>query len=170
MADEDYKFEILLQTDQEKAKLTQLCGRIAKVLYTGGSIEEFTASLEEKLGKNKENVENVVNIVREAPETFVVLSSGGLTCQVRLELPAKITSKKAFIFMRVAPEAELEDEEDLEEMPEYTHIEVGNKPLELLYSLTNNIFVPILHNPANQDGWTELISKDLMEKLNNYVA
>lgn len=49
-------------------------------------------------------------------------------------------------------------------------MEVGNKPLELLYKLTNEIFVPILHNPSNQDGWTELISKDLMEKLNNYVA
>jgi dynein heavy chain len=55
-------------------------------------------------------------------------------------------------------------------IPNLTFFEINKSPLELLYQLCNEIYVPILHNPANQQGWTELISKDLMEKLNNFVA
>lgn len=29
---------------------------------------------------------------------------------------------------------------------------------------------PILQNPSNQQGWTDLVAKDLMEKFNAYVA
>lgn len=29
---------------------------------------------------------------------------------------------------------------------------------------------PVLQNPANQQGWTDLVAKDLMEKFNSYVA
>lgn len=27
-----------------------------------------------------------------------------------------------------------------------------------------------MQNPVNQEGWTDLVSKDLMEKFNNYIA
>jgi dynein heavy chain len=29
---------------------------------------------------------------------------------------------------------------------------------------------PVMQNPDNQIGWTDLVSKDLMEKFNNYIA
>jgi dynein heavy chain len=29
---------------------------------------------------------------------------------------------------------------------------------------------PVLQNPINQQGWTDLVAKDLMEKFNAYVA
>jgi hypothetical protein len=33
-----------------------------------------------------------------------------------------------------------------------------------------HIFMPLLHNEQNSRQWTELVSKDLIEKFNNYLA
>lgn len=29
---------------------------------------------------------------------------------------------------------------------------------------------PVMQNPDNQQGWTDLVTKDLMERFNNFVA
>ena len=29
---------------------------------------------------------------------------------------------------------------------------------------------PVMQNPDNQAGWTDLVTKDLMERFNNFVA
>jgi len=44
------------------------------------------------------------------------------------------------------------------------------KLLEHFYSVFNEIMAPVMQNPDNQIGWTDLVSKDLMEKFNNYIA
>jgi dynein heavy chain len=49
-------------------------------------------------------------------------------------------------------------------------LEMTRNLLEHLYSVFNEIMSPIMQNPANQAGWTDLVTKDLMEKFNNYVA
>ena len=136
--------------------------------------DSSVAELKKKIQNNKNTYQECIKIVQEGADRFVVVSTGSSTsinCTVSVEIPPKIGSKRAYIFMRIDAEKGDEDEEPTEDrLPEYNHMEISNKPLELLYKLTNEIFVPILHNPANQEGWTELISKDLMEKLNNYVA
>jgi len=45
-----------------------------------------------------------------------------------------------------------------------------NALLEHLYSVFNEIMSPVMQNPLNQQGWTDLVAKDLMEKFNTYVA
>lgn len=42
--------------------------------------------------------------------------------------------------------------------------------LEHLYSFFNEIMSPVVQNPINQTGWTDLVTKDLMEKFNSYIA
>ena len=32
------------------------------------------------------------------------------------------------------------------------------------------IFLPILGNPLNQIGWSDLVSKDLMDKFHQFLA
>jgi dynein heavy chain len=42
--------------------------------------------------------------------------------------------------------------------------------IEQAYTLFHEVFGPVIQNPANQTGWTDLVTKDLMEKYNNYTA
>jgi dynein heavy chain len=42
--------------------------------------------------------------------------------------------------------------------------------LDHLYLVSNEILGPVMQNPDNQQGWTDLVTKDLMERFNAYVA
>lgn len=57
-----------------------------------------------------------------------------------------------------------------ETISKLVHFEIGSNPLKYIYNLSNEVFVPVLQNPSNQKGWTDLIAKDLMEKLNTFNA
>lgn len=44
-----------------------------------------------------------------------------------------------------------------------------NKPIiENLYSICNDVFMPVLGNPLNMLGWSDLVSKDLMDKFHSF--
>jgi dynein heavy chain len=49
-------------------------------------------------------------------------------------------------------------------------MEVTRNILEHLYITFSEVMGPVMQNPENQVGWTDLVTKDLMEKFNNYVA
>ena len=49
-------------------------------------------------------------------------------------------------------------------------IEMNKSALDHLYLLSNEILGPVMQNPDNQQGWTDLVTKDLMERFNSYVA
>jgi len=53
---------------------------------------------------------------------------------------------------------------------EVTFIELTRNIFDNIYGVFNEIMGPAMQNPENQAGWTDLVSKDLMEKFNNYVA
>lgn len=53
---------------------------------------------------------------------------------------------------------------------EIVFIEMNRNVLEHLHGHFQEIYMPIFHNPQNQAGWPELITKDLMEKFNSYLA
>ena len=56
-------------------------------------------------------------------------------------------------------------------IPQLVHFEIGtSNPLKYIHELTTEVFVPILQNSHNQKDWTDLLSKDLMEKLNSFNA
>lgn len=48
--------------------------------------------------------------------------------------------------------------------------EMTKNILEHLYDVYYDIMAPVMQNPVNQQGWTDLVTKDLMEKFNNYVS
>ena len=46
----------------------------------------------------------------------------------------------------------------------------GDVPLEHLSVLANEVFLPMLTNPANQVGWPEVITKEVVENLHKFIA
>lgn len=45
-----------------------------------------------------------------------------------------------------------------------------NNLLEHMYMFCNEILGPVMQNPDNQVGWSDLVTKDLMDRFNNFVA
>jgi dynein heavy chain len=49
-------------------------------------------------------------------------------------------------------------------------MEVTKNALQHMHGIFEQVFMPLLHNEQNSRQWTELVSKDLIEKFNNYLA
>lgn len=49
-------------------------------------------------------------------------------------------------------------------------IEIKKGVLENLSIICKDVFLPILSNPLNQADWSDLVSKDLMDKFNQFLA
>ena len=42
--------------------------------------------------------------------------------------------------------------------------------LEHMYNFCSEVIGPVMQNPDNQQGWSDLVTKDLMDRFNNFVA
>ena len=49
-------------------------------------------------------------------------------------------------------------------------VEVTKNILEHMHSICNEVLGPVMQNPDNQQGWSDLVTKDLMERFNNFIA
>jgi len=49
--------------------------------------------------------------------------------------------------------------------------EMGPEPLEHLEKILSEVFLPLLSNPANQDGWGEVASKEIVfDRMHGFLA
>jgi hypothetical protein len=53
---------------------------------------------------------------------------------------------------------------------EVIFMEVNKQILENLFAICNEVYSPVLSNPLNMHGWSDLVSKDLMDKFNSFLA
>jgi dynein heavy chain len=86
----------------------------------------------------------------------------------------KTIKRKALLCIKARQEVD-ELGEDGEFFPtgiekEVIFMEITGKLLSNLYASCQEIFLPILSNPLNQIGWSDLVSKDLMEKFHQFLA
>jgi dynein heavy chain len=49
-------------------------------------------------------------------------------------------------------------------------MEVNKVVMDNLYQICSEVFMPILGNPVNMVGWSDLVSKDLMDKFHVFLA
>lgn len=49
-------------------------------------------------------------------------------------------------------------------------MEIKKGVLENMSIICKDVFLPILSNPLNQEDWSDLLSKDLMDKFNHFLA
>jgi dynein heavy chain len=53
---------------------------------------------------------------------------------------------------------------------EVIFMEANKNILENLYLVCNEVYLPVLSNPLNMMGWSDLVSKDLMDKFHGFLA
>lgn len=82
--------------------------------------------------------------------------------------------KKCVLVLRARAKAEAES--DAERLAatnidqEVLFMEFYKTPLEGINLLCNEVFMPVLGNPLNMIGWSDLVSKDLMDKFHVFLA
>lgn len=50
------------------------------------------------------------------------------------------------------------------------HGEIGENPLETLAAISQDVFVPMLTSPVNQQGWPDVVAKEVTENLHKFVS
>ena len=80
--------------------------------------------------------------------------------------PPEKFKKKSLCFLKLT-ECELSPE-NVDQKVIYG--DFGDVPLEHLSILANEVFLPMLTNPANQVGWPEVITKEVIDNLHKFIA
>jgi dynein heavy chain len=84
--------------------------------------------------------------------------------------PLDKMKKKAMLVLRARSKAESGDlnHENIER--EIIFMEIDRRILDGLHLVCNDVFMPVLGNPLNMIGWSDLVSKDLMDKFHVFLA
>lgn len=97
-----------------------------------------------------------------------VLVFAGDGVAVSLGLPKKPAPKGArvlaFIKLRAAKLAEHRPGDGV------LLTELGAEPLETLERLLADVYLPLLSNPANTEGWSDVVSHDVVDTLHAFLA
>ena len=48
--------------------------------------------------------------------------------------------------------------------------DLSDIPLEQLSAIAQEVYLPLLSNPRNQDGWPEVVTKEVLENLHKFIA
>jgi len=107
--------------------------------------------------------------------TFMfAIPTGAESLQFTLEPPTvdKI-KKKVLLVLRTKPPNKGEppvtiDHESIEK--EVIFMEMNKQILENLYLVCQEVYMPVMSNPLNMAGWSDLVSKDLMDKFHGFLA
>ncbi len=49
-------------------------------------------------------------------------------------------------------------------------LDLTENPVESLEKLSQEVFLPVLSNPKNQEGWGEVPTKEIMDKFHSFIA
>ena len=102
---------------------------------------------------------------------FIFAQSNGDIVKYLNTPPAPETIKRKCLLLlkaRTGPEVPEINEENIDR--EIIMMEINKKILENLYLICNEVYMPVLGNPLNMIGWSDLVTKDLMDKFHVFLA
>ncbi|GAX83887.1 hypothetical protein CEUSTIGMA_g11312.t1, partial [Chlamydomonas eustigma] len=80
--------------------------------------------------------------------------------------PGKFKQKKTLYFIKSSP-AKLDNDSIRKNV---IIGEIGENPLETLAVVAQDVFMPLLTSPANQQGWPDVVAKEVTENMHKYVS
>jgi hypothetical protein len=81
--------------------------------------------------------------------------------------------KKCVLIIRARSKKELEGGGELDEKninKEVVFMEINKEILGNLHGICSGVYMPILGNPLNMIGWSDLVSQDLMDRFYVFMA
>ena len=111
-------------------------------------------------------LESFLGDAEGCPYLFFYASGEGF--EASKEFPTAVQlKKKSLVVHRASANAEITaaNYQDMMLFMEFSKNAVWN-----LHILSHSVYLTVLSNQANQRGWSDLISKDLMDKFHVYLA
>jgi dynein heavy chain len=127
----------------------------------------------EKMMKNEENAKTINDFIEDQPlYMFIFAVPTGSEAVSFLSEPPSLDKlrKKSMLILRARSKADCGPltAENIER--EVIFMEVDKRILDGLHAVCNDVFMPVLGNPLNMIGWSDLVSKDLMDKFHVFLA
>ena len=110
----------------------------------------------------------VLSFIHDADARRLLVTDSSGKGDVKLytdSVPTKF-KKKTTYFIKVRPSALTVENIGSEVL----FGDFGESPLEHLSLVSQEVFVPLMCNPANQEGWPEVISREVTENMHKFVA
>lgn len=129
----------------------------------------------DKIKTNEDNIKSIDDFLANDGRLlymFAVINSSGAPVSYLPEPPATISRKCVLCLRARSPKSASEPFEitpqNIED--EVIFMELNKQILENLHMICNEVFMPVLGNPLNMVGWSDLVSKDLMDKFHGFLA
>lgn len=117
-----------------------------------------------KSWKEAETQERILQFL-DVAETHVLCIAGD-SVSVSLELPKKMPKGKVLYFLKGKPAAVNRENPGLD----ITMHDLSIDPLEHLERVIQEVYLPVLSNPLNQEEWGEVASKEIVDKLHSFLS
>jgi dynein heavy chain len=96
------------------------------------------------------------------------ISSDAVTFQT--DVPSLDKIKRKVVIVIKTRQMKAEEFLDVNVSKDIMMMEANRSILENVFNVCQEVFMPVLGNPLNQIGWSDLVSKDLMDKFHNFMA
>jgi hypothetical protein len=131
----------------------------------------------EKIKTNDENVKAMGDFLNEDGRCmfmFAIQNATGVPVSYTIEPPVGLKAKAVLILRARSPKMTNPDDNIVLNASnidnEIIFMEINKGIMDNLYNVCNEVFMPILGNPVNMVGWSDLVSKDLMDKFHVFLA
>lgn len=140
--------------------------RVAKMFNLRQSLDKFRKSFE-----GDDNIRVIKQFLADSDDlsyAFFMLSGGeGVTVTATAPPPSAI-KRKIVLMVKTVREQPIEKHLIKEQV---TFMELYKNVLEIMFLVCQEAYLPILSNPQNQQGWSDLVSKDLIEnKFHQFLS
>ncbi|PNW78281.1 hypothetical protein CHLRE_09g403800v5 [Chlamydomonas reinhardtii] len=108
---------------------------------------------------------SLVQFMEEAHTKRLLIMLDGKDLSATVKPPPKF-KKKTVYFLKLQ-ETKL-DNDNIKKL--VIHGEISENPLETLAAISQDVFMPVLTAPANQQGWPDVVAKEVTENLHKFVS
>jgi len=102
------------------------------------------------------------------------LNNGGIPLYLTDPPPLDKVKGKMMLAIRAQGQKQSKDDPIVIDMSnvdtEVIFMEINRQILDNLFLICNEVYSPVLSNPLNMVGWSDLVSRDLMDKFNGFLA
>jgi dynein heavy chain len=125
-----------------------------------------------KANMNEDNIATIDEFVKhQGMNHFLFCMNTGDIVKFVSEPPApESIKKKSLLILKVRTGGDVPEIDAQNVDSEVIIMEISRKILENLYLICNEVYMPVLGNPLNMIGWSELVTKDLMDKFHVFLA
>ena len=118
-----------------------------------------------KAFKNEETQEKLKEFLDDQQTRLLVFVGDKLAAHTTL--PKKLPNKGKCVYFLKGSSGALKIETIADDVMVG---ELDSEPLEGLQRVLQDVYIPLLSNSANQEGWGEQAAKDLMQKVHEFLA